>query len=91
MQDTVASCVTDNCALGASRGRADDSVLRDGLINHLTQRIAMYILRDEVITQCDTLLPGSLYRRRFSDCYDVIIMFRIVHCNKDLYLKIGNE
>ena len=56
----------------------------------------MYVLTDEANTQRDTLL---LLQRdslvpcvRFSDIYcDVIIMFRIVHSNKDLYLKIGNE
>ena len=48
MHNTVASCVTGNCPLDASRGGAHGSLSRDGLISHLTRRIAMYILTDEV-------------------------------------------
>ena len=45
MLDTVASAsrVTDNCPLGASRGRADGNLPRDGIVSHLTWRITMYV------------------------------------------------
>ena len=56
MHDTVASHVSDNCALGLSWGRADDNLTRDSLISHLTWRITMYVSTDEAITQRDTLL-----------------------------------
>ena len=56
MHDTVASCVTDNCPLGPSRGRADGNLWRDGLISHLTWCITMYVLTDEAIMQCNMLL-----------------------------------
>jgi len=99
MHDTVASCMTDNCPLGASQGRTDGNLSWDGLINHPTRRIMMYILTDEAIMQhcfscsvyCtlawrDCLVPCI----RFSDFYcDVIIMFRIFQYNEDLYLKTG--
>jgi len=49
--------VTDNCPLGALRGRADGNLPRDSLISHLTWHIAMYILTDKSITQCDCLVP----------------------------------
>ena len=39
MHDTVASHVTDNCSLGATRGRADGNLPQDGLIGHLIRRI----------------------------------------------------
>ena len=57
MHDTVASRVTDNCPLVPSRGRADDSLRRDVLINDLTCRITMYVSTDEAIMQVqrDTL------------------------------------
>jgi len=41
------------CAL---RGRADGSVLQDGLISYLIRHIVMYVLTDEAITQRGTLL-----------------------------------
>ena len=55
MYDTVSTCVTDNCPIGASQGRANGNVPWSGLISQLTWHIAMYILTDEVITQHDTL------------------------------------
>ena len=49
MHDTVELRVTDNCPLGALRGRADDNLSRDGLVSHLTRCIVMYMLTDEAI------------------------------------------
>ena len=51
MHDAVASCVTDNCPLGPSRGRADGNLRRDGLISYMTWRIMMYISTYEAIMQ----------------------------------------
>jgi len=58
MHDIVASRVTDNCPLVASRGRGDGNLLRGGLISHLTRRIAMYVVTDEAIS-CATRYVAS--------------------------------
>jgi len=60
MRDTVASRVTDNCSLGPSRGRADGSLARDGLISHLTRRITMCVSTNEAITRYATWYIASL-------------------------------
>jgi len=48
--------VTDNCLLVASWGRRDGNLPRDGLISQLTWHIAMYVLTNVAITQCDSWL-----------------------------------
>jgi len=58
MHNTVASRVTDNCPLGALRGRGYGNLLRDVLISHLTRRIAMYVMTDEAIS-CATRYVAS--------------------------------
>jgi len=56
MHDTVASRVTDNCPIVASRERGDGNLPRDGLISQPTRHIAMYVLTNEAITQCNSRL-----------------------------------
>ena len=61
MHSIVALHVTDNWPLYALCGRADGSLLRDGIINYLTQRITMYVLTDETIVNAICCFSCSVY------------------------------